>query len=308
MDASNSSARNPLENEGKQQQYKPADWQQQQYGQEEEQSGQQCPACQAATKPGADICEACGTWLLEGQCCFCYAPFRHGQKFCSHCGNPPTGITCKNCGTASIFDFCPKCDTALSKKAGPALQALQNNPEIQAIKELKKQLSQTPANKQAPAQDLQNQLNQLNQYLKQSTNTPNEQPGQSFQFNSTNKDFSEEMEKSLSSIDKISLENQALDHTALHAQIRQIQEKVFSDNQAARLYYTSIKVMLPELKPCTDFLGWKCNYASFIHYNGPAGCACPSMGGHWICKNDVQWTSADSYYYEGLHYTPGYES
>ena len=77
----------------------------------------QCPACQAATSPGGDLCEACGSWLLAGQCRFCYAQIEEDQEFCGQCGNPPTGIRCDGCGQIRIFDYCPTCLVPLTEQA-----------------------------------------------------------------------------------------------------------------------------------------------------------------------------------------------
>ncbi len=266
-------------------------------------SGLHCSACNTPAKPGADICESCGHWLLEGKCNFCYADFKRDQKFCGNCGNPPAGITCRNCGMLSHFDFCPKCSTALSKKAAPSLQALLDSPEVQSLKNLVQAVHLQKPRSTAPTA---NQLNQLNAYLKNSPSARKPQVN-TFGFTGDNKDFSKELENSEQSMMKIAEENKVIDDSLLKAKIKELQEKVFSDNQAARLYYTSIKLMLPELKSCSSFLGWKCNYANFIHYAGPSDCACPGMGGHWICKDDVQQVNSHSFIYDGLTYTEGNE-
>jgi len=273
--------------------------------------GPDCPACHAPVRAGADICEACGKWLLEGKCCFCYAPFREGQKFCGQCGNPPKGITCKTCGTHSYFHFCPKCDTALSKKAAPAVEALKNSPEFQHMLQMRQQLqsaaSRTP---QSPVTNLRDKLQQeLDDYRRHSgSDTPPDEGAPGFHFSGSDKDFSQQMKNSEASRQKLSQQENVDDNAELLRQVKAMQEKVFSDNQAARLYYMSIKLTLPQIKPCSDYLGWKCVYANFIHYNGPAGCACPEQGGHWVCRDDVEWSGPDSYYYEGLYYTPGTET
>jgi hypothetical protein len=282
--------------------FKNKDQQQQQLS--DEMSGAECPACGKHTQPGADICESCGKWLLEEQCCFCYTPFRHGQKFCSSCGNPPAGITCKNCGTAAHFDFCPRCDTPLSKKAGPAAQALLNSPEIQLLISLRQQ--QQPVKPVAP--DHATQLQQLSNYLKQ-VNAPASTTASkpAFDYTGDNKDFSREMDNSAASLQRMAEQHQVVDDTAMKQQIAALQARAFSDNQSARLYYMSIKLMLPELKlnTCNHYIGWKCNYAKVIHYAGPSDCACPSMGGHWICDGDVAWdgNNNESFTYEGVTFT-----
>lgn len=266
--------------------------------------GEQCPSCLAAVKPGADICESCGEWLLPGKCNFCYAEYKRDQKFCGNCGNPPGGIACKNCGAHSHFDFCPKCNEPLSRKAAPSLQALLDSPEVQMLKDIK-QAARAPETsaKTTPA----DQLNQLNAYLKNDHQASAKTPANRFNFTGDNKDFSKDLEASQQSMQKILEENKTVDDTLLKMKIKELQKKAFSDNQAARLYYTSIKIMLPQLDACKSFLGWKCNYANFIHYAGPSDCACPSMGGHWVCKDDVKWVGANSFIYDGLTYTEGNE-
>jgi ribosomal protein L40E len=94
-----------------------------------------CPNCGAKTSPGADICEVCKTWLLEGQCKFCYAQLPPDAEFCPECGNPKDGIQCPHCGALSIFDFCPKCGKPLTEGAAQALQLAKNDPDAQAVVE-----------------------------------------------------------------------------------------------------------------------------------------------------------------------------
>ena len=94
-----------------------------------------CQNCGAKTSPGADICEACKTWLLEGQCKFCYAHLPPDAEFCPECGNPKDGIQCPHCGALSIFDFCPKCGKPLTEGAAQALQLAKDDPDAQAVVE-----------------------------------------------------------------------------------------------------------------------------------------------------------------------------
>ena len=94
-----------------------------------------CPNCGAKTSPGADICEVCKTWLLDGQCKFCYAQLPSGAEFCPECGNHKNGIQCPHCGALSIFDFCPKCGKPLTEGAALALQLAKDDPDAKAVVE-----------------------------------------------------------------------------------------------------------------------------------------------------------------------------
>ncbi len=92
-----------------------------------------CPKCKTPAKQHADICEVCGTWLLIGQCMFCYAKIAEDEAFCGECGNPAKGHFCQQCGQHSIFDFCKSCRIPLSNQAH---KMMANNAEDQNFKEI----------------------------------------------------------------------------------------------------------------------------------------------------------------------------
>ena len=92
-----------------------------------------CPNCGAKTFSGADICEVCKTWLLEGQCKFCYTELAPNAAFCPECGNPKDGIRCPNCGSLSIFDFCTKCGKPLTEDAVKTVELAKDDPDAQAV-------------------------------------------------------------------------------------------------------------------------------------------------------------------------------
>jgi len=102
------------------------------------QEGRRCPSCGFRCDAGADLCEACGQWLLEGQCRYCYQFFKPGQRFCTQCGNPPEGIVCKQCHVKTHFDVCPTCHLPLSRRAGPAQEAMreQERAILSAVQEM----------------------------------------------------------------------------------------------------------------------------------------------------------------------------
>lgn len=69
-----------------------------------------CPRCGSPLlRENQDICEVCGTWLLEDVCRFCYHPVSKGDSFCPSCGLPVEGLVCHGCGTRHHYHFCPRC-------------------------------------------------------------------------------------------------------------------------------------------------------------------------------------------------------
>jgi len=92
-----------------------------------------CPKCGKKTYPGADICQFCKTWLLDGKCKFCYADIAPDAAFCPECGNPKDGIKCPNCGNLSIFDFCSSCGKPLTENALKTLEIAKEDPEAKAF-------------------------------------------------------------------------------------------------------------------------------------------------------------------------------
>jgi len=92
-----------------------------------------CPNCGAKTSPGADICQVCKTWLLDGKCKFCYADLSPDAAFCPECGNPKDGIICPNCGKLSIFDFCSSCGKPLTENALKTLELAKDDPDAKEL-------------------------------------------------------------------------------------------------------------------------------------------------------------------------------
>ncbi len=251
--------------------------------QDQQDTGCQCPSCGNAVRPTADICEHCGQWLKDGQCCFCYTEVRAGQKFCRECGNPPLGITCPSCNTFSHFDFCPTCNTAVSKRAAPYLEAMKQSPlfaELFALSRKAGEVSSEAVNKETSSVD---QLNSLKAYLQQfdqSTDVKNQTPG--FTFQNNNIDASEALEKAAKQENIIQKQDTSAADLELMKKIALLQQQTFTDNQSARMFYTAIKVMIPELVKTKEkrLTGWLCNFAGVIHA-APHECSEPNLGGEW---------------------------
>lgn len=249
-------------------------------------AGHHCPACNHPVSPTADICEACGKWLLEGKCCFCYTPYAYGQKFCSSCGNPPAGITCKSCNTHSYFDICPTCNAPLSKRAGPVMQSIRDSQEMTALQQMIENIGPV-----AEPENLQDDIKQLAEYLKQAQQLTKKKQQYGFEGPTADKDFSAEMENKVQQ--PSTQEEDQQKEAMLLQQIAQLQSKLFADNQSARLFYTSIKVMIPSLVRSRRLIGWRCNFANVLHLDGPTHCGGPSEGGEWIYEGHDVWDSVE---------------
>jgi chemotaxis protein histidine kinase CheA len=98
-----------------------------------EQTVNVCPNCGANTVHGADICEVCHTWLLNGKCKFCYSYMAPDASFCPECGNSKDGIQCPHCGRLSIFDFCTFCQKPLTEGAQEAIELAKTDPDAKEI-------------------------------------------------------------------------------------------------------------------------------------------------------------------------------
>lgn len=243
-------------------------------GDSEEQVAYQCAGCNSPLSATADICENCGRWQMEGQCCFCNSPVRHGQKFCNSCGNPPDGILCRNCNTLSRFDICPACDTPLSKRSAAFLKAMEQSPEMAEIKKLAEALhTKTTAKQNSPAST---QPPAYKKYVSTFTGPVSA------------KNYEDQIKQSEENLNA-SREPDAgpeVDRDALIRKIEEMQARVFTDNQSARMFYTSIKILVPVIVKTKKPIGWKCNFASVVHPEGPSACGDPSHGGRWIYDED----------------------
>ncbi len=227
----------------------------------------QCPSCHAQIFPGADICESCGTWLLEGQCKFCYAPLEENTKFCPECGNPAEGVICPKCGNLSYFDFCKHCGIPLTVQAH------------QTIKELAKTLGMniSESTDVAPSEEVM-ELKKIKEYQKKiEENQKNGENKQLFKQKELN-ELIQNMEQS---------QNQSKELTQPEL-LQKLQQRTFKNNQEARRFFGALKVILPVVT--SQPVGWLCKAYNCLHPDGPQSCANPAPGGEWIfnLKTDLK--------------------
>jgi len=265
---------------------------------EEQDPGSQCPACGNAVRVSADICEQCGHWLKTGNCCFCYSEVKPGQKFCRECGNPPLGINCPNCQTFSHFDFCHACNTPLSKRAKPFLEQMKQSPAFAELIALSKQMEQKTESPAADknASEIQTTIDQLKRYLQQFETPADKKQTQDFSFTTENIDATDALKKATAEQTILQQKDNTEAEQELMKKIALLQQQTFTDNQSARLFYTAIKILIPEMVKTKEkrITGWLCNFAGVIHA-APHECSEPNLGGEWQFET---YTSYDTIYSE----------
>jgi hypothetical protein len=256
-----------------------------------------CPNCGAKTNPGADICVECKSWLLDGQCKFCYTALAPDAEFCPECGNPKDGVKCPHCGTLSIFDFCTTCGKPLTEGAHLALELAKKDPDAKAIVEsvaqtvtieaelakLKEIISSAPppaATAPPPpkkerfsaskiAAVLQTEVNMDAAAARREEEQRKEQEFARLQEEHKRENEIREAEAKIRELEK--QKKEALDAAA--AARDRFKHKQFLTNQEARRFHNASRP--------SGCKGWLCNFTNTVHPDGPNGCDEPRHGGVW---------------------------
>lgn len=244
-------------------------------------TGRHCPGCDAKVSANADICEACGEWLLEGKCKFCYTEIEEGEAYCGECGNPIAGINCPQCGELSYFDFCKHCNIPLSARAKKMQEDLKSNDEELEFLEL---LGDFTPEEEAEKSSQREEMLSLRAYAERVEEK--EKKGRTFTtlFSEKQKESIKEAERGVEKeIKKREVEKrkkeaerkrqEAERQERLREQLQKMKAKRFSDNQKARLYFNTHR-------PGSNG-GWRCNFANVVH-SYPEACAEPRHGGQWV--------------------------
>ena len=247
------------------------------------QSQHKCANCGWGTTPIADICENCGEWQLKGKCNFCYAEVEDGQRFCSECGNPPTGITCGFCGTLSHFDFCPKCNSGLTKQSTETIQLIANSVEFQNVVNALVNTDSIDESGEINDQGIDTLKNYLSKFTekktkKKSSFSLNDKPDSS---GSENLKSLQESKKNISTEQLKELEIKNKEVLAMKL-LEDTRAKIFPNNQEARKFFGALKVLLPQVIQKKNPTGWRCNAFYNLHAGGPQECSATCSGGTWI--------------------------
>ena len=256
-----------------------------------------CPKCNAASLSGGDICENCGTWLLKGQCVFCYADIEENVNYCGECGNPPNGITCSQCGALSIFDFCAKCSIPLSIQAKAMAYENAKDPAFQEVVSLFREAfaeNSSAVTHEVDMSPLERELTKRNkqeehesQLLKAYRDSVDQVSTHQKTITVRKGIFSKEQICSINHLNEaIAKEEERLRQAKeqLEKAMRSLSGKTFTTNQDARRYFMSLVAGLPEDIAQTiinNGLRWRCNAYDCTH-NLPSECAAPERGGVWL--------------------------
>lgn len=243
-----------------------------------EDTGRVCSNCQSKVSDSADICENCGAWQLPLQCCFCYSEVEEGQKFCSECGNPPFGSICNYCGTKSYFDFCPNCNNPKTEQATATLEQVKESFAVEVF-------SVSPETLSIPKVDDGNIPVLDNKTAIIPKSNPNKLVFHGSRNSANNLKAVEEASQLLKAEENKKL--QKVKETELIARLKANQKKKFENNQEARKYFDSLKLILPKVVDNRKLVGWLCNFANVLHTEGPHNCGDPSQGGTWIYEGDI---------------------
>jgi predicted amidophosphoribosyltransferase/regulator of replication initiation timing len=250
-----------------------------------------CKKCGAPASPTADICEACGAWLLESKCKFCYADLSSDVAlFCPECGKPKDGIPCPNCGTLSIFDFCSKCGKPVTEEAIADLR-LARDERAAAPGATKKTFSSHQEARRwhnahrpdAQTADIKAELAQLEALI-------NSKPELETIENETPVSAKKPLfsDRQMNSIRQTGAVVEEITRQRIEAE-RIAEEKRKAEEAERKRKEEERQRQIKEAQERKEALerqlrarAWRCNAYGAIHPGGPNECADPSKGGQWV--------------------------
>lgn len=272
-----------------------------------------CSGCGRAALPGGDICEACGTWLLVGHCCFCGRAIDATETFCGQCGNPSAGISCMRCGKVSIFDYCKTCLIPLSHQAVESTSAAASDPALAPLVSLLEELATTGAEEQVrsnqqigggrPSTTHDDQIARMQAVRQAAASHGAARPAQRPTLFSADQrghieklavavgeerarlEREEERRRLEAEQRRLAeVERQRKLEARINEEMAKLSRTSFSSQQEARRYFMGLLASLPEeivQRLASRGLMWRCHAYNCTH-TSPADCADPSQGGVWL--------------------------
>ena len=258
-----------------------------------------CPKCGAKVLPRADICEACGAWLLDGICKFCGAGVEDGQIRCGECGNPVDGVVCPKCGKLNFFDFCKTCMSPLTSAANDEMARVRSSALKPPSKEVVFKSKQEARRRymaymvclqeqESPAPmvqaDEREQLLGLKRYLEQSEGPTKRRAIEPL--------FNRRQRNSIRAGDLAAtaeIQHQREERKRLLKEVSRLLEEALlklreQEDEAARKQQAEAKLkqQQEEEERRRRRHGWRCNRYGVVHPDGPCACSAPEYGGEWL--------------------------
>ena len=239
-----------------------------------------CPQCHQPVVPDADLCEHCQAWLKPG-CVFCGAATRPGDELCPACGEPWSGIVCGACGTYSRFDCCPDCGGALTARAEVLVGELLADPRVEGLLRNAEAAIAEPG--PAPAEDRHATARAARAALLRDLEVHPGAPAAAKATPRPGAGADDLLAGGGVVRARVRVQPDRKEAEAkLAASLAELSARSFDSAQEARAYFDAIRLVIRISVPRTVVVGWRCHAYGVTHSDGPSGCAAPHQGGTWI--------------------------
>lgn len=277
----------------------------------------ECPKCGMVLEPDADLCENCNTYTKKEKCSFCGGDVECNDKFCGECGAPTAGITCPQCNTHNVFNFCVTCGSPLTELGRQEQERAMREPTVKAMQEVAEELNKLEkllAELDPGAVPKKKETYNTSATSNLTYTTISQFSGVHVEAVSLKEDTQQRIPVKQDEADKMEDRVRMLlkQRPGSSSRNRETETELQTPTPAAPKKKTpqevkeliaqkqkELQLLLEKLdeapkatpaltrnysmarKPGCSSIGWKCNFKHAIHA-GPQGCAYPQKGGKWI--------------------------
>ncbi|MCL2131157.1 MAG: zinc ribbon domain-containing protein [Lentimicrobiaceae bacterium] len=262
-----------------------------------------CGKCGAEVGSQQEICLECGNNLHAEQCSFCGSNVSAADTFCPECGNSRGGIVCPNCNALNFRNFCRKCNTPLNALAQEALEEARKDVRLQKTIEIAQELenleeiirqfeeeAEEPETFELSEENKKNierynELMALTGGVEAKNVSPAPKAPPTVQTEKTSKKLNFSNVTIPSKEDAIKLYQQKMQE--MQDSLNSMMPPADAPPQVQRDYLTARKMEFLSRVRTKVTIGWKCNWASYVHAD-PNECGDPFKGGVWLFKDEFR--------------------